>query len=59
MDPPADTVPLAVVAVKLPPFNAIGPELWFIQCKAQFGIKNITVDQSKYSALHLNEPLDK
>ena len=48
MDPPADAAPFAAVAVKLPPFDAINPELWFIQCEAQFGIKNITVDQTKY-----------
>ena len=48
MDPPVDAAPLAAVALELLPFDAIDPELWFIQCEAQFGIKNITVDQTKY-----------
>ena len=38
----------SVVVIKLPMFDPLNPELWFVQCEAQFELKNVTVDQSKY-----------
>ena len=55
-DPPVDAAPLAAVVMKLPPFDVIDPELLFIQCEDQFGIKNIAVDQTKY--YYVVAPLD-
>ena len=48
MDTPVDAAPLAMSSVKLPPFDAIYSELWFIQHDTQFGIKIIKVDKIEY-----------
>ena len=33
------------VAINIPTFDPIDPELWFIQCEAQFALKNVMVDR--------------
>ena len=37
------------VALKLPTFWAHQPRVWFAQAKAQFTLRDITVDITKYS----------
>ncbi|XP_078487863.1 uncharacterized protein LOC144745813 [Ciona intestinalis] len=44
------------VAVKLPVFWANQPRVWFQQAEAQFALKNVTVDQTKY--YHVVSALD-
>ena len=39
----------AAISVKLPPFWPDKTNLWFAQAEAQFTIKNITVEKTKYS----------
>ena len=39
---------IAAVSVKLPEFWATSPEIWFARIEAQFSIKNITQDTTKY-----------
>ena len=39
----------AAVSVKLPPFWTDRTELWFAQAEAQFTIKNITAEKTKYA----------
>ena len=48
---------VAPTTVKLPPFWPAEPRGWFIQADAQFDIKRITSDATKYS--HLVASLDK
>ena len=48
MDLPAPGAVIESVVIKFSAFNPIDPELWFIQCEAQFAQKNVTVDQTKY-----------
>ena len=40
---------VAAVSVKLPPFWPEKTRLWFAQAEAQFDIKGITVEKTKYS----------
>lgn len=42
------SVALAQVAVKLPTFWMAQPKIWFAQAEAQFALKKITVDETKY-----------
>ena len=39
------------VAIKLPPFWAHQPRVWFAQAEAQFALHDITVDSTKYAYL--------
>ena len=39
----------AAVSVKLPPFWPDKTDLWFAQAEAQFTIKNITTEKTKYA----------
>ena len=41
----------AAVSVKLPPFWPDKTDLWFVQADAQFTIKNITTEKTKYAYL--------
>lgn len=43
MNPQVDTV-----AIKLPNFWATNPEAWFVQAEAQFQLRNISQDDTKY-----------
>ena len=47
---------VSAVSVKLPPFWPEKAKLWFAQAEAQFDIKNITVEKTKYS--HIVSMLD-
>ena len=42
---------IQAVAVKLPQFWPADPDLWFAQAEAEFTIKKITADETKYSYL--------
>ena len=46
VSPPTDEV--ATVSLKLPPFWTHKPNTWFNQIEAQFALKNISNDQTKY-----------
>ena len=48
MNPLEPATLIEMVAVKLPTFDPIDPELWFDQCETLFGIKNVATDQTKY-----------
>lgn len=41
----------AAATLKLPPFWSQDPELWFTQIEAQFAVKGITQDQTKFDHL--------
>ena len=56
MDPLAPGAVVESVAIKLPIFDPINQELWFVQCEAQFELKNVIVDQTKY--YHIVAALD-
>ena len=36
------------VSLKLPPFWAVEPQIWFAQTEAQFALRNIVTDDTKY-----------
>ena len=40
---------VTAVSVKLPPFWPEKTRLWFAQAEAQFDVKGITVEKTKYS----------
>lgn len=40
---------VTAVSLKLPVFWKTSPNVWFAQAEAQFGIRNITIDQTKYN----------
>ena len=44
-----ETARTSAVSVKLPPFWPDKTGLWFAQAEAQFAIKGITVDKTKFS----------
>jgi uncharacterized protein (DUF2249 family) len=44
-----DTALATAVSVKLPPFWPDKTELWFAQAQAQFTIKKITAEETKYA----------
>jgi hypothetical protein len=48
---------VSAVSLKLPPFWANQPRAWFIQAEAQFSIRSITQDTTKYH--HLVAALDQ
>ena len=48
MNRPVSGAAVESVVIKLPMFDPLNPELWFVQCEAQFELKNVTVDQSKH-----------
>lgn len=39
---------ITAVGLKLPQFWAEEPQVWFVQAEAQFALRNITVDETKY-----------
>jgi hypothetical protein len=43
-----DNAPVMAVALKLPMFWTSQPEVWFAQAEAQFAIKKITTDATRY-----------
>lgn len=42
---------VARVSVRVPPFWADSPEIWFAQIEAQFAASNITTDNSKFTTI--------
>ncbi|KAK7494209.1 hypothetical protein BaRGS_00014491 [Batillaria attramentaria] len=54
----AQTSQINSVSIQLPEFWTKSPEVWFARVEAQFGIKGITQDQTKYdyvvSSLDIN-----
>lgn len=53
---PEETKEVAAIGVKVPPFWAHKPSLWFINLEAQFTLANITADGTRYA--HLISCLD-
>ena len=53
----AQTAVIAPVSIKLPVFWPTEPRAWFVQTDAQFTVKKITSDSTKYA--HLVAALDK
>ena len=51
-----DVAPLAAVALKLPPFWPEDPETWIQQVEAQFHIRGVVQDTTKF--YHVVEALD-
>lgn len=52
----AETVDIAKVSIKVPPFWECKPDIWFLQLEAQFAINRITSDETKYN--HLISQMD-
>lgn len=50
MDRPVDGY-ISRVSVKVPPFWAEQPEIWFVQIESQFSINSITSDQTKFNTV--------
>ena len=46
MNPPDPAAIVEAVEIKLPMFDSIDPESWFIQCEVQFGNKNVKTYQT-------------
>ena len=44
----ADKDQVSAVALKLPTFWVHNPQLWFCSVEAQFAVRNITQDDTKY-----------
>lgn len=44
-----ETTEIAAVSLKLPPFWSDKTDFWFALAEAQFAIKNITTNKTKYS----------
>ena len=59
MAPPEDEVANAVasaVSLKLPEFYTDNPEVWFVYCDAQFQLRRITNDETKFAHIVLALP---
>ena len=39
---------VGAVSIKLPPFWTMRPEIWFVQCEAQFATRNVTLQLTKF-----------
>ncbi|XP_059085598.1 uncharacterized protein LOC131882468 [Tigriopus californicus] len=55
VDPVISALPsqssLSLVSVKLPPFWAVQPKVWFAQAEAQFVLRGIVTKETKYQYL--------
>lgn len=40
---------VSAVAIKLPPFWTTQPEVWFVQCEAQFTLRNVSSQETKFA----------
>ena len=47
---------VAAVSLKLPEFYSDNPEVWFVYCDAQFQLRNITSDDTKFAHIVLALP---